>query len=64
MKNGVGRNMAKRSGVCGKIFAALGEENINVRLLAQGPNELNIIIGVSQDDFEKTLQALYESLVR
>ena len=60
----VGRNMAKRSGVCGKIFAALGEENINVRLLAQGPNELNIIIGVSQDDFEKTLQALYESLVR
>jgi len=56
--------MAKRSGVCGKIFAALGEENINVRLLAQGPNELNIIIGVSQDDFEKTLQALYESLVR
>ena len=60
----VGRNMAKRSGVCGKIFAALGEENINVRLLAQGPNELNIIIGVSQDDFEKTLQSLYEALVR
>ncbi|MDE7213511.1 MAG: aspartate kinase, partial [Anaeroplasmataceae bacterium] len=44
----VGRNMAKKSGICGSIFQTLGEENINVKLLAQGPSELNIIIGVSQ----------------
>lgn len=60
----VGRNMAKRSGVCGKIFAALGEKSINVKLLAQGPSELNIIIGVNQADYENTLKALYESLIR
>ena len=56
--------MAKRSGVCGKIFAALGEKSINVKLLAQGPSELNIIIGVNQADYENTLKALYESLIR
>jgi len=60
----VGRNMAKRSGICATIFQALGQEKINVKLLAQGPSELNIIIGVSANDYEKTLQALYESLVR
>ena len=60
----VGRNMAKRSGICGSIFQTLGAERINVKLLAQGPEELNIIIGVSHSDYEKTLVALYESLIR
>ena len=56
--------MAKRSGVCATIFQALGKEKINVKLLAQGPSELNIIIGVASSDYEKTLQALYEDLVK
>ena len=60
----VGRNMAKRSGVCATIFQALGQEKINVKLLAQGPSELNIIIGVSSSDYEKTLIALYDNLVK
>ena len=60
----VGRNMAKRAGICGKIFASLGNESINVRLLAQGPAELNIIIGVSASDYEKTIAALYDALIK
>ncbi len=59
----VGRNMAKRSGVCGTIFQNLGKENINVRLLAQGPSELNIIIGVAREDYEKTIKTLYKGLI-
>jgi aspartate kinase len=59
----VGRNMAKRSGICGTIFQTLGKEKINVKLLAQGPSELNIIIGVSCDDYELTLRVLYENLI-
>lgn len=59
----VGRNMAKRSGICGTIFQTLGKEKINVKLLAQGPSELNIIIGVSQADYEVTLKSLYQDLV-
>jgi len=60
----VGRNMAKRSGVCAKIFETLGAKKINVKLLAQGPSELNIIIGVDAKDYEETIKALYEALVR
>lgn len=60
----VGRNMAKRSGICGTIFQTLGKEKINVKLLAQGPSELNIIIGVASADYENTLKALYDSLVK
>ncbi|MBQ9124339.1 MAG: aspartate kinase [Acholeplasmatales bacterium] len=59
----VGRNMAKRSGVCAKVFQTLGTEKINVKLLAQGPSELNIIIGVAGGDYDKTLSSLYESLI-
>lgn len=59
----VGRNMAKRSGVCAKIFETLGKEDINVRLLAQGPSELNIIIGIQTKDYEKTIKSLYKGLI-
>ena len=59
----VGRNMAKRSGVCATIFQALGEQKINVRLLAQGPSELNIIIGIASEDYERTIQSLYKGLI-
>lgn len=60
----VGRNMAKRSGICGTIFKTLADQKINVKLLAQGPEELNIIVGVSSNDYEKTIKSLYESLIR
>lgn len=59
----VGRNMAKKSGICGTIFQTLGENKISVKLLAQGPSELNIIIGVSQKDYECALKALYKNLI-
>lgn len=59
----VGRNMAKKSGLCGSIFQTLGAEKINVKLLAQGPSELNIIIGVAPEDYEQTIRSLYQDLV-
>ncbi len=55
----VGRHMVLNPGVSGKIFAAIGENNINVRMIEQGADELNIIIGVDDRDFEKTLRVLY-----
>lgn len=60
----VGRNMARRSGICAEIFQTLGNQKINVKLLAQGPSELNIIIGVDTKDYDQTIKSLYESLVR
>ena len=59
----VGRKMAYRPGISGKIFAALGEANINIRMINQGPDELNIIFGVDNRDFKEAIRVLYESFV-
>ena len=60
----VGRKMAFRPGISGKIFAALGEADINIRMINQGPDELNIIFGVDNHDFEKAIGVLYNSFVK
>ena len=60
----VGRKMAFRSGSSGKIFAKLGEHGINVRMISQGPEELNIIVGVKNEDYERAIEVLYRSFVK
>ena len=57
----VGRRMAFNSGVSGKIFAALGKKGINIRMIEQGADEINIIVGVMDSDFKETIRTLYES---
>ena len=59
----VGRNMHGKSGVCGSIFSTLGDLGINVKIIAQGPSELSIIIGVDSKDYDKALKALYAKLI-
>ena len=60
----VGRKMAFKPGISGKIFATLGENGINIRMITQGPQELNIIVGVDNKDFENTIRVLYETFVK
>ena len=59
----VGRKMAFKPGISGKIFAALGEAGINIRMINQGPDELNIIFGVDNKDFKSAIRVLYNSFV-
>lgn len=58
----VGRNMATKPGTSGKIFEVLGKNKINVKMIAQGANEINIIVGVSNIDFEKTIEVIYNNV--
>ncbi len=60
----VGRKMARRPGICGQIFAALGEAGINIRMLNQGPDELNISLGVDNRDFARTIRVLYDCFIK
>ncbi|MBR3562117.1 MAG: aspartate kinase [Oscillospiraceae bacterium] len=60
----VGRRMAYRLGTSGKLFATLGEHGVNVRMITQGPDELNIIVGVEEKDFEQAIRVLYDSFVK
>ena len=59
----VGRGMKSTRGTAGRIFAALAHANVNVRMIDQGSSELNIIIGVSNNDFEAAIKAIYDIFV-
>ena len=56
----VGRKMTFRPGISGKIFQALGESGVNIRTIAQGADELSIIVGVENDKFETAIRVLYD----
>ena len=60
----VGRKMAYRPGISGQSFAALGQAGINIRMITQGPDELNIIFGVKNEDFAQAIRVLYNSFVK
>jgi len=55
----VGQGMAYTPGMASRLFAALAEQGINVRMIDQGPSEINIIIGVEGKDFENAVKAIY-----
>ena len=59
----VGRGMKSARGTAGRIFAALAHANVNVKMIDQGSSELNIIIGVRNEDFEVAIKAIYDIFV-
>lgn len=59
----VGRGMRSTRGTAGRIFSALAHANINVKMIDQGSSELNIIIGVCNNDFEAAIKAIYDIFV-
>ncbi|MDJ1122045.1 aspartate kinase [Olsenella sp. YH-ols2217] len=59
----VGRNMSRRPGTAGKLLGTLGNAGINVRMISQSSQEITIIIGVDNDDFERTVGAIYDAFV-
>ncbi len=59
----VGRGMKSTRGTAGRIFSALAHKNINVKMIDQGSSELNIIIGVTNEDFESAIKAIYDIFV-
>jgi len=59
----VGRGMKATRGTAGRIFSALAHVNVNVKMIDQGSSELNIIIGVKNEDFETAIKAIYNIFV-
>ena len=59
----VGRGMAYTPGVAARLFTALSENKINVRMIDQGSSEINIIVGVENGDFERAVHAIYKAFV-
>ncbi|MBP3927212.1 MAG: aspartate kinase [Clostridium sp.] len=59
----VGRGMKSARGTAGRIFSALAHARVNVKMIDQGSSELNIIIGVKNEDFEPAIKAIYDIFI-
>ncbi|MDY6037672.1 MAG: aspartate kinase [Eubacterium sp.] len=57
----VGHGMNRRKGVSAKLFGALANANVNLRMIEQGSSEINIIVGVENKDFETAIRAIYNA---
>lgn len=60
----VGHGMVRTRGTAARLFNALSEANVNVRMIDQGSSELNIIVGVDVADFETAVRAIYHAFVK
>jgi aspartate kinase len=55
----VGEGMSHRIGIAAKLFAALSEAKVSVRVIDQGASEINIMVGVEETDYARAVQAIY-----
>ena len=58
---GVGRGMIKSKGTAVRVFKAVADAGINIRMIDQGSSELNIIISVADEDFEQAIKVIYDT---
>ncbi|MEX2215914.1 MAG: aspartate kinase [Phycisphaeraceae bacterium] len=59
----VGRGMVHTPGTAAKVFGALAQASVNIRMIDQGSSEINIIVGVDSKDFENAMRAIYAAFV-
>ena len=57
----VGRGMKNSTGCAYKIFKALAEANVNIKMIDQGSSEMNIIVGVRNSDFNNAIKTIYKA---
>ncbi|MPQ45024.1 aspartate kinase [Clostridium tarantellae] len=60
----VGRCLSYIPSAPSKIFNALSESNVNIKMIDHGSSELNILIGIKNEDFEKAMNAIYNKFVK
>ena len=59
----VGRGMLHTPGVAGRLFGALADARVNVRMIDQGSSGINIIVGVEASDFDTAIRAIYNAFM-
>ncbi len=60
----VGKGMIRSLGVAARLFTALYEAGVNIRMIDQGSSEMNIIVGVESDDLENAVRAIYHAFAK
>ena len=59
----VGEGMISAKGMAARVFDALARAGVNIRMIDQGSDELNIIVGIDEGNYEKALNALYSGMI-
>ena len=59
----VGEGMVSANGMAARVFSALAKAGINIRMIDQGSDELNIIVGINESDYENSIRALYNEMI-
>ena len=60
----VGRGMVKARGTAARVFNAVSDAGVNIRMIDQGSSELNIILGVDEEAYETALSAIFKEFVK
>lgn len=60
----VGHGMSSSVGTSARLFKAIADADINIKMIDQGSSELNIIVGVHNDDYEKCIRAIYSEFFK
>ena len=60
----VGRNLRGRAGISGHLFGMLGQAGVSVRMISQSCDEINIIIGVEEKDFDQLASLMADCILR
>ncbi|NCA66917.1 MAG: aspartate kinase, partial [Clostridia bacterium] len=59
----VGHGMSFKPGTAARLFSALSRHGVNIRMIDQGSSEMNIIVAVANEDYEKAINAIYEEFI-
>ena len=60
----VGRAMVKAKGTAARVFNAISEADVNIRMIDQGSSEISIIVGIEEKDFDLAMNAIYKEFVK
>lgn len=59
----VGRGMKAVPGMSGRLLSEFGAHQINIKVINQSSDELSIVVGVEDRDFEKAIHAIYDKFI-
>ena len=60
----VGAGMIFSRGIAADVFRAVSDAGVNIRMIDQGSSEMNIIIGVQEEDYALTIQSIYQNVIQ
>ena len=59
----IGECMKNTKGIAGRLFTALGENDINIELISQGASEINISFVVNRNNADKAIEIAHKTFL-